>query len=170
MCVDYLYKYNMVEIMRELDIDSFPFSIKTKTGIEILFFNNEKFSWKALISRLFFFVCTKGKVKIVCAFDDEKVIHTSFVIPKCKKFAFLDNNDYEIGPCKTDVNYRGKGIYPYVLKHIVETSIQKDCDYYMIVNEMNVSSRRGCEKAGFTIINEVVRSKYFRVWKIRGEK
>ena len=83
------------------------------------------------------------------------------------KFAFLKQNDYEIGPCRTDIDYRGKGIYPYVLKYIVNYFGSEDSNFYMIVNENNASSRRGCEKAGFTIADEVEKTKYRSVWKAR---
>ena len=57
-----------------------------------------------------------GKSYIYYSKDNTgKVVHTSYVIPKCIKFPFLSDNDYEIGPCMTIPEYRRKGIYPEVL-------------------------------------------------------
>lgn len=81
--------------------------------------------------------------------NDNKLLHTSYVVPKCWKFPFLCDNEYEIGPCNTLQQFRGQGIYPKVLEHIVHTIGTKDTKFYMIVDDKNQSSIRGIEKAGF---------------------
>lgn len=52
-----------------------------------------------------------------------------------------------IGPCRTVPEERGKGYYPYLLERIVGKNPQKE--YYMIIDEKNLSSIREVEKVGF---------------------
>lgn len=49
---------------------------------------------------------------------DGNVVHQSMLIGWNPKFSFLKKNEYEIGPCYTIEEYRGLGIYPYVLQQI----------------------------------------------------
>ena len=95
---------------------------------------------------------------------DEKgdIIHKSARIGRCGKFLFLKKGEYEIGPCFTASEHRGKGIYPAVLSHIMDQRIAR---YYMLVREDNRSSIRGIEKAGFFPCGRVERSRFGR-WKI----
>lgn len=46
------------------------------------------------------------------------LVHQSMLIGWNPKFSFLKKNEYEIGPCYTIEEYRGLGIYPYVLQQI----------------------------------------------------
>ena len=91
------------------------------------------------------------------------VIHRSACIGKCIKFPFLKKGDFEIGPCYTEDSFRGKGIYPAVLEHIL---CERVGNYYMLVREDNESSIRGIEKAGFSLVGEVQRDRLGR-WKKR---
>lgn len=72
------------------------------------------------------------------------------------KFKFLKNKDVEIGPCVTDFKHRGKGIYPAVIQSIVKDKGYSN-DFYMIVDENNIASIRGIEKAGFMFIGTIIR-------------
>lgn len=69
-------------------------------------------------------------------------------------FKFIPNKrkSYHIGPCVTPAEHRGNGYYPYLLSYILnKDNERKTYDYYMIINEKNIKSIRGVEKAGFTI-------------------
>lgn len=96
----------------------------------------EDLGFKALIARLIFFVSTKGKMKVYFLKKDGKIIHTSNVISKCRKFPFMSKSDLEIGPCNTKSGYRRRGCYLYVLQYILscEHTFDNGC-FYMIVNE-----------------------------------
>ena len=107
----------------------------------------EKPSAKTLLVRTFFSLITNGKLCIYCAENENEIIHTAYVIPACWKFPFMKRGEYEIGPCETLPEYRGRGIYPTVLKKIV--SDYKNTTFHMLVAENNSSSIRGVEKAGF---------------------
>lgn len=69
------------------------------------------------------------------------------VVRKIWFFPFMQSNGLHIGPCFTVESERGKGLYPYLLSHIVNDNEGKE--FYMIVNENNKSSIKGVLKAGF---------------------
>ena len=107
-----------------------------------------------------------GKSYIYYSKDNTgKVVHTSYVIPKCIKFPFLSDNDYEIGPCMTIPEYRGKGIYPQVLNYITY-SCGRDTKFYMLVNPTNESSIKGIKKANFKFCGKVIVTKLKQYQKI----
>ena len=56
-------------------------------------------------------------------------------------------NSIHIGPCWTDKNHRGKGIYPAVVSKICADYSQKDV--YIFTDDDNISSQKGIEKVGF---------------------
>ena len=91
--------------------------------------------------------------KFIVLADDGAIVHTSRVIGKCFKFPFLPNGAAEIGPCSTEQDYRGRGIYPRVLTHILVNGGYQS--YYMLVHDTNTASIRGIEKAGFSRIGQV---------------
>lgn len=120
----------------------------------------ENVSAKTALGRLYFWLITFGGCRIWYLQYGDAVIHTSYVVPKCCKFPFLNRGDYEIGPCVTQEAYRSRGIYQYMLKRI--TASQPDADFYMIVRSTNQPSVRGIEKAGFQRCGTVVRSRFFK--------
>lgn len=128
---------------------------------------NEAFNFKQWCRRLLFYFTTRGKYRIFYLTNGDELLHTSYVLPKCRKFPFLKENDYEIGPCYTYPKHRGKGIYPAVLKSICKNIGENNTIFYMIVNENNEASIRGIEKAGFIKCGIVkttrIAKKYIRV-------
>lgn len=113
-----------------------------------LFADVEKFQMKTFMLRLYLGLITAFKTKLFYVVEDNKLIHYSYLIPCCFKFKFLNDNDYEIGPCFTLNEFRGKGIYPTVLKKII-TSVDAKSSLYMMVSSQNTSSIKGIEKAKF---------------------
>lgn len=109
----------------------------------------ENKSIKLVAVRCLFQLITLGKAKVYCYRYNGELVHTSYVIPKCCKFPFLNKHDYEIGPCFTYPQYRGKGYYPQMLKYICSNIKTENSVFYMIVDETNLSSIKGIEKAGF---------------------
>lgn len=72
------------------------------------------------------------------------------------RFIQLGPNDIEIKYCYTFPEFRGKGIYPGVLKAIREYFYGTDIQFiYMCTDTRNHSSIRGIEKAGFNRIKEI---------------
>lgn len=126
----------------------------------------EKLSAKVFLVRMMFWFITRGKARIVYATtENDGVVHTSYVIPKCFKFPFLQRSDYEIGPCETNPQYRGHGIYPNVLRFICRSFREKNTTFYMIVNASNAASVHGIEKAGFKKCGTVRKSRLLKIYK-----
>lgn len=114
-----------------------------------LFLDKEKRSLNTLLIRLMWWQATGGRAKIYYITEKGVPVHTSYVIPQCRKFPFLGENDYEIGPCFTDETMRGKGYYPQTLDYIIRHLPADTAEIYMIVNDENEPSKRGIMKAGF---------------------
>lgn len=122
--------------------------------------SGECVSGKALLGRLYFWLITAGTCQIWYLRHDNEVIHTSYVIPRCVKFPFLGEGDYEIGPCVTNENYRSRGVYRYMLRLI--TASDPDAVFYMIVRDSNVPSIKGIEAAGFQLCGKVKRTRFLK--------
>lgn len=130
-------------------IDNFNVEVFTPTIRGGLIILGENKSFKLFAVRCLFQMITLGKARVYCYRHNGELAHTSYVIPKCYKFPFMKNSDYEIGPCFTYPKYRGNGYYPQMLKYICQSIGQKNSVFYMIVDENNISSIKGIEKAGF---------------------
>lgn len=93
------------------------------------------------------------------------IVRQSMMVGRNPEFSFLRENEYEIGPCMTTEEYRGLGIYPYVLGICVRALPDGERgEHYMFVSPDNLSSIRGVEKAGFRVIGHVERRR-FGIWK-----
>ena len=106
---------------------------------------------------------TLGKVKVYAVYDGEKRIHTSYVVRGNEKFRFLRKKDIEIGPCWTHTEYRGRGIYPAVLRFIVKEELADAGMAYMLIRETNEASQRGAAKAGFRKTGDKVKKDAFQL-------
>ena len=125
----------------------------------------EALSAKQICTRMMFWAVSHGKAKLYYIIQDGEIAHTSYLIPKCHKFPFLSSDDYEIGPCATHPQYRGRGLYPCVLNHICRTVGNENSVFYMIVDEGNASSVRGIEKAGFERCGSVRITKFTKQYQ-----
>lgn len=115
-----------------------------------LFAQGEKRGIKSALVRLNFSFMSKGKAMLFSAYSQEnELVHTSIVVPKCYKYSFCNKEDYVIGPCQTVPAYRGKGIYPHIIRHIMEVVGCENTVFYMVASHDNKASIRGIEKAGF---------------------
>lgn len=103
---------------------------------------------KDFLIHVLWFLSTKGKYKIVYVVNNKKLIHYSYVIPKIYKFSFLANTDLEIGPCYTHPDYRGQGIFPYMIAFIIK-KYRNHNNIMIMVDENNISSRKAIDKVGF---------------------
>ncbi len=128
--------------------------------------HGEPTGFKTFVVRFLFQLTTNGKAKIYYVADADDLMHTSYVVPQCSKFPFLGKNDYEIGPCFTYPQYRGKGIYPNVLRHICNSLGNSDTSFYMIVDDANIASVKGIEKAGFKKYGVIEVTKYTKRYKL----
>lgn len=161
----YLYCFKPAEQKlnpgEKVDYDIFTPSIRAGFVIP-----NEKCEIKTILVRVAFYFATGGKLKIFYVRINKDIAHTSCVVPKCFKFTFLRENDYEIGPCFTNPNFRGQGIYPSILSEICHTEGNEKTAFYMIVSDTNKASIRGIEKVGFIKCGVVRRSRLSKRYKL----
>lgn len=163
----YLYKIDSKDVKNmpmdscnEIDLKVFTPSLRS------LFLKSEKIGIKTACIRLLFQVMTFGKAQIYYVQSGNDIIHTSYVIPACAKFPFMDRDDLEIGPCYTYPAFRGKGIYPKVLSEICRRRGNDTSSFYMIVDETNLPSIKGIEKAGFVRCESVQKSKISKSYNL----
>lgn len=76
-----------------------------------LFLKGEKIGIKTACIRLLFQVMTLGKAQIYYVQSGNDIIHTSYVIPTCVKFPFIDRDYLEMESCYIYPAFRGKGVY-----------------------------------------------------------
>ncbi len=113
---------------------------------------------------ILWYLSTFGKYQIIYVYDKNKLVHYSHIIPRFWKFQFMEENDLEIGPSWTNTDYRGEGIYPFILNFILDKYEQEYKNFYMIVNKTNTKSIRGIEKAGFVQEGEVQKRGIFGIY------
>lgn len=91
-------------------------------------------------------------------YRDEKMVAEAEVATRMPAFPFMTKNEIYIGSCRTILEERGRGYYPYLI-----ASIEKDfpeMDYCMFVDEGNEASVRGVEKAGFQRVATLAKTKF----------
>lgn len=125
--------------------------LDTKGGVEIRIMPVTR-KVAGIKASVYWNIITFGKCRIYAVYIGEVLVHTTYVMERCYKFPFLNKNnrDIEIGPCYTKEEYRGQGIYPYVLSCILNDRLNKKNKAYMLISEKNISSQKGVEKVGFT--------------------
>lgn len=126
-------------------------SLKKNEKISVIFSKSKFF--KIEKNEKLWWLLSLGRFQKCVATYDGFIAHKSCVIGKNYKFPFLSKSEAEIGPCFTAPDFRGKGIYPYVLRKILSEGGYNG--YYMIVRNDNISSIKGIEKAGFERIGFV---------------
>lgn len=72
-------------------------------------------------------------------------------------------NEYVIGPCYTEVAYRGKRIYSKVLSTIIQ--VEAPLSPVMLINRDNTSSIKGVECIGFEKIGNAWRTKLLKRYR-----
>ena len=101
------------------------------------------------------------------SFSGENIQHISWIYDHCAPNRFIKLNplQLEIKYCLTLPEYRGQGIYPHVLRHIIRYGSQNQyTEIFMAVDKNNIASIRGIEKAGFHIVH---RMKWIKVFGIQ---
>jgi len=70
------------------------------------------------------------------------------VMPKIFIFDFMDASGVHIGPCWTHPDFRGRGLYPWLLTKILRDYQDRASNVYVFTSGGNHASKRGIEKAG----------------------
>ncbi len=117
---------------------------------------------------LYWYLNTRGNCTKYFVMYKNKIIHHSYATNRIFKFPFMMKNDLQIGNCYTDINYRGKGIYQFVIKNIVNEyfTSNPNGDVFMLVKNNNTASISGVLKAGFKKISKIETIKLFGLIKI----
>lgn len=145
-----LYYLELNDFKQNKTVSSTQYEIKSKhINLCSLSLPNEKISFSQKLIRAYFSLITFGKFWVYYACDENRIVHTSYLLGKCYKFPFMKKGDYEIGPCVTDKEFRGKGIYPSVITRIICDMQNTANTLYMICEENNAPSIKGITKAGF---------------------
>lgn len=80
--------------------------------------------------------------------SDGKIASYAQVMPKIIIFSFLSNKGLHIGPCYTVEKHRGRGLYPELLKIIIQNET-KNSEFFIFTKTTNIASQKGIVKAGF---------------------
>ena len=160
---NYLYKYSANNLKSKID-NNYEVLV-FKPTLQNPFFKDYCNSIKSFFVYLYWLFISKFSLAIYYVKDGDKIIHTSFVTGKSIKFDFMNEADLHIGPCITDVNYRGLGIYPKVLNTIIKDYYSTQKALYIIIEDSNISSIKGACKAGFSKIGKI--NKYRKLFIYR---
>lgn len=169
----YLYKKSYTPKGAANEPNSFPAQCDVKVFAPApfrLYLPGEKRNRRTALSRLYFWLITAGKYRIFSMRHGQRIVHTSYVVPKCAKFPFLGRRDMEIGPCVTHESVRRRGIYRYMLQYITAHEDYRGADFYMIVRDSNLASIAGIEKAGFRRCGTVVKSRFLKNYRRGAEE
>jgi hypothetical protein len=93
----------------------------------------------------------RGDAYIALAVSDKTIAHVSFVAKASSysEYPILDKHSRVVGPCLTKKEFRGRGIYPAVLKYLRACPLGYDgLDIFCRID--NIRSQKGIEKAGFS--------------------
>ena len=150
------------------EVKEFTFSIKTPVFGHVCKAKKTR-EYNDFYTELRWTLISAFKLRVYYIEKDGVLVHSSFCTPRTFKFPFMKKNDFHIGPCFTDPSFRGRSIYPTVLRHIARLQKQKPkCgDLYMIIEENNTSSREGVKKAGFAEVAELYRKGRLRKYYVK---
>jgi predicted GNAT family acetyltransferase len=118
-----------------------------------------------MIKKFLWYFITMGRYRILYIMEDKKVVHYSFIIPKNFRFPFIGPDDLEIGPCFTENNYRGRGIYTRVLQMIPQIFKDSARTFWIYTLQNNNISQRAIEKAGYNSCGLARNTKVLRILK-----
>lgn len=100
----------------------------------------------------------RGFSRVFVEYDyivNKTIVSKAVLISKVPLYKFLPSKGIHLCYCETIPEARGKGYYPQLLSFI-QNDFRSD-DLYMVVDEKNISSIRGIEKAGFKRCGKVLK-------------
>ncbi|WP_417857666.1 GNAT family N-acetyltransferase [Xanthomarina gelatinilytica] len=93
--------------------------------------------------------------------NENQIVHRSFVFKKVHLLKLIKTEGRVIGGCFTPENYRGQGLYPFILNTIGREYFEtNDFNLYIIVDKTNLASIRGIEKSGFKRVNSITTKRF----------
>lgn len=120
--------------------------------IDVFIYNMDHFIDYSSPSFKYHIEKTRKKNKWCYTIKEENiVVHTSYLYDTVFLLKLVKKNGPVIGDCYTKTNYRGQSIYPQVINKIASETLKKGIqDVFIVVNQDNMSSIKGIEKAGFS--------------------
>jgi RimJ/RimL family protein N-acetyltransferase len=117
---------------------------------------------------LYWIINAKGKCWLYRVSRGSDEAHYSYVTKKSYKFPFMKESDFQLGNCFTHEEFRGLGIYSFVIIKVVENhlNINNLNEIYMLIDEKNVSSKKGAEKAGFQRLGQMKTKRLLGLLKV----
>jgi hypothetical protein len=118
----YLFYINEILNTKPIHIDpKYTYKFWYPSFTSVLPKGLKKFS--ALVWRLFHHLklFANSNYGIFLIYDNEKLIHRSFIFPKYFRLPFMAKNDLQIGDTNTDPNYRGKNLATFAIQEIVQS-------------------------------------------------
>jgi hypothetical protein len=94
--------------------------------------------------------------------ENNTLVHKTSVFKYLNVLRLIKKKGPTIGDCFTHSDYRGKAIYPRVINKVSNellASGQYD-EVFIIVNDNNISSIIGIEKAGYQLNVEIISKKF----------
>ena len=159
------YLYETVEIYASVEENNF---YKDKIIVDKIPFICTRY--KGLVANLFWKLLDR-KCYVCAIVGEENVIkHYSYVMRKSPKFPFMRKNDYMIGPSVTMENYRGQGLFPRVIRFVINKIKTEGPDVRLValVREDNYASRSAFEKVGMQWLGKrFVKNKYKVYYEIK---
>ncbi len=105
--------------------------------------------------------------------QDNRIAHISWMINRDQerineeRNILLKENEAEVTHCYTLPEFRGKGIYPRMIRFMIgKAFLEGYSSLHMITSIKNKSSQRGMEKAGLVRSNRIYRIRYLKFFKI----
>jgi hypothetical protein len=133
--------------------ENMPIQSFSDDGYSVLIFKPTLFRFgidnSERINRFLLYFVTMGRYRILYVMKGHKVLHYSFIIPKTFRFPFMGPNELEIGPCFTDIHYRGRGIYTRVLQLIPYIFKESAKTFWIYTVQSNIISQKAIEKSEF---------------------
>ncbi|MCH8978896.1 MAG: hypothetical protein IH945_06595 [Armatimonadetes bacterium] len=81
-----------------------------------------------------------------------EIAHRSCVFPGDFRFPHMAKTDIQIGDSWTTPDHRGKGLFTWAFKYILETNATGGRIIWIVADEENIATKRAAEKAGFVLV------------------
>jgi glycosyltransferase involved in cell wall biosynthesis/GNAT superfamily N-acetyltransferase len=107
--------------------------------------------WLVYLPRM---ICGKSGFDVYSVYADGRLVHRTFLLPKCFKFPFMAENDLFVGLVWTHPSYRRKGLSQFAFRQI-QNECKKNMNdsnirFWWLVLETNTASIELAKRLGFS--------------------
>lgn len=103
-----------------------------------------------LAMAIFWYLFSSARYHVFYVVFEGRIVHSSYLLWRNPRLAFMKRGDVHIGPCWTDPQHRGRRLFPAVISRIA--ALHSGRRVWMIADEDNLASRNGIERAGFRLV------------------